>query len=84
MAAVRARAQDRLAELRRRQLAIAARIAEADADQPVPYTLTPQAEEELDMAAEAKAEFAAEEWDSADSNAFQARVEAGLEPEAGP
>lgn len=33
-------------------------------DQPVPYTLTPQAEEELD------------------SNAYQARVEAGLEPEA--
>jgi hypothetical protein len=40
-------------------------------DRPVPYTLTPEAEAEL-----------ADEWDCADSNAYQARVEAGLEPEA--
>jgi hypothetical protein len=51
-------------------------------DQPVPYTLTPEAEEELDAVAEAEAELA-DEWDCADSNAYQARVEAGLEPEAG-
>jgi hypothetical protein len=60
---------------------------------PVSYTLTPGAEEELDaeaaaeaaLDAEAEAEAEAEwadEWDSADSNAYQARVEAGLEPEA--
>jgi hypothetical protein len=49
---------------------------------PVPYTLTPQAEEELALADEAEADWAAE-WDDADSNAYQARVEAGLEPEAG-
>jgi hypothetical protein len=51
-------------------------------NQPVPYTLTPQAEEELALAAAAEADWAAE-WDDADSNAYQARVEAGLEPEAG-
>jgi hypothetical protein len=56
---------------------------EADADQRVPYTLTAQAEEELALAAEADAELDAPEWDDADSNAHQARVEAGLEPEAG-
>jgi hypothetical protein len=39
------------------------------------------AEVEAD-AAEAALE-AADEWDCADSNAYQARVEAGLEPEAG-
>jgi hypothetical protein len=43
-----------LADLRSRQLEIAARVAEADADQPVPYTLTPQAEAELDAVAEAE------------------------------
>jgi hypothetical protein len=48
--------------------------------QPVPYSLTPQAEEELALAAEAKADWA-HEWDDADSAAYQARVEAGLEPE---
>lgn len=32
--------------------------------------------------AEVEAEWA-DEWDSEDSNAYQARVEAGLEPEAG-
>lgn len=47
--------------------------------QPVPYTLTPQAEEELD--ADAEADWA-HEWDDADSAVYQARVEAGLEPEA--
>ncbi len=50
-------------------------------DQPVPYTLTPEAEEELDAADAAEAELA-DEWDCADSNAYQARVEAELEPEA--
>jgi hypothetical protein len=57
------------------------RIVFGPGDQPVPYTLTPQADEELDAAAEAEAEWA-DEWDSADSAAYQARVEAGLEPEA--
>jgi len=63
---------------------IAARIAEAEAsaDQPVPYTLTPQAEEELALADEAEADWAAE-WDDADSAAYHARVEPELEPEAG-
>ena len=32
--------------------------------------------------AEGQKELEAVEWDSADSNAYQARVEAGLEPEA--
>lgn len=59
------------------------RIVFGPRDQPVPYTLTPQAEEELDAAAiEAEADWA-DEWDSADSSAYQTRVEAGLEPEAG-
>ena len=80
--AARVRAESRLAGLRGRQFAIAARLADAAADQPVPYTLTPQAEEELALVAEAEADWAAE-WDDADSNAYQARVEAGLEPEAG-
>ena len=57
------------------------RIVFGPPDQPVPYTLTPQAEEELDAAVEAEAEWA-DEWDCADSAAYQARVEAGLEPEA--
>ena len=43
-------------------------------DQPVPYTLTPEAVAALD-------DWGAE-WDSADSNTYQARAEAGLEPEA--
>jgi hypothetical protein len=47
-----------------------------------PVHLTPEAEEEPDAVAEAEAELA-DEWDCADSNAYQARVEAGLEPEAG-
>jgi hypothetical protein len=51
-------------------------------NQPVPYTLTPQAEEELALAAEVEAERDAPEWDDAESAAYQARVEAGLEPEA--
>jgi hypothetical protein len=51
-------------------------------DDPVPYVLTPGAEELLEAEAGAEAEWA-DEWDSADSNAYQARVEAGLEPEAG-
>jgi hypothetical protein len=42
----------------------------------------PEAEEELDLAAEMEADWG-HEWDSADSAAYQARVEAGLEPEAG-
>ena len=58
------------------------RIVFGPRDQPVPYTLTPQAEEELDLAAEAEADWG-DEWDNADSAAYQARVEAGLEPEAG-
>lgn len=60
------------------------RIVFGPCDRQVPYTLTPEAETELD-AAEAEAEYEAEwadEWDSADSDAYQARVEAGLEPEA--
>lgn len=40
-----------------------------------------QADPDPDL--EAEAEWA-DEWDSADSNAYQARVEAGLEPEAEP
>jgi hypothetical protein len=59
------------------------RIVFGSCDQPVPYTLTPQAEEELALAAEAEAEDRAAEWDDADSSAYHARVEAGLEPEAG-
>ena len=39
--------------------------------------------EEPDPDLEAEAEWA-DEWDSEDSNAYQARVEAGLEPEAEP
>jgi len=49
------------------------------AGQPVPYTLTPQAEEELALAAEAEGDWS-HEWDDADSNAYQARLEAALEP----
>jgi hypothetical protein len=37
---------------------------------------------EAEAAAEAEAFEALDEWDSTDSNAYQARVEAGLEPEA--
>jgi hypothetical protein len=55
--------------------------AAREADQPVSYSLTPQAEEELALADEAEADWAGE-WDDADSNAYQARVEAGLELEA--
>jgi hypothetical protein len=54
-----------------------------DADHPVPYSLTPKAEAEL---AEDELELEPDwsrEWDSADSARYQARVEAGLEPEAG-
>jgi hypothetical protein len=58
------------------------RIVFGPAEQPVPYTLTPRAEEELDLADEAEADWA-DEWDSADSAAYEARVEAGLDPEAG-
>ncbi len=55
--------------------------AEAEpADQPVPFTLTPAAGAALE--AEAQAEWDEPEWDSEDSNAYQDRVEAGLEPEA--
>ena len=43
----------------------------------------PDAQEELALAAEAEAELDAPEWDDADSAAYHARVEAGLEPEAG-
>jgi hypothetical protein len=83
IAAARVQAEDGRADLYGRQLAIAARlVAEAAADQPVPYTLTPQAEEELALAAEAEAEDRAPEGDDADSAAYHARVEAGLEPEA--
>jgi hypothetical protein len=44
-------------------------------------------QEEAEDEAERRAEYAAEwetepEWDDADSNAYQARVEVGLEPEA--
>ena len=38
---------------------------------------------EPEFDAEAEAEWA-DEWDSADSHAYQDRVEAGLEPEAEP
>ena len=37
---------------------------------------------QAELEAEAEADWA-HEWDSEDSNAYQARVEAGLEPEAG-
>ena len=40
-------------------------------------------EPDPDLEAEAEAEWA-DEWDGADSAAYQARVEVGLEPEAGP
>ena len=54
-------------------------------ERPVPYALTPEGEAALEAEAEAEAEAEwADEWDSADSNAYQARVEAGLEPEAEP
>jgi len=65
----------------------------APADEPVPFTLTGQAEAALDAdpepepdaeaEAEAEAEWA-DEWDSGDSHAYMDRVEAGLEPEAEP
>ena len=42
----------------------------------------PQHQDAVAAAREAAIE-AADEWDDADSNAYQARVEAGLEPEAG-
>lgn len=50
------------------------------------YALTSmEAEPELEPEAELEAdEWDEPEWDSQDSNAYQARVEAGLEPEAGP
>jgi hypothetical protein len=57
-----------------------------DPDEPVPFTLTAQAEAALadpEWAAEAEAEWA-DEWDSADSHAYMDRVEAGLEPEVEP
>lgn len=41
----------------------------------------PDHEDALAAAREAEIE-AADEWDCADSNAYQARVDAGLEPEA--
>ena len=41
-----------------------------------------QARAEIEAEAEEAAIEAADEWDCADSNAYQARVEAGLEPEA--
>ena len=50
-------------------------------DEPVPFTLTGQAEAALAGDAEYEAEWA-DEWDSADSSAYMDRVEAGLEPEA--
>jgi hypothetical protein len=64
--------------------------AEPGPDEPVPFTLTDQAEAvldadpepELDAEAEAEAEAEwADNWDSADSGAYMDRVEAGLEPE---
>ena len=66
-------------------------------DEPAPYTLTPRAEAvlaswdrfralgEAERLALGEPEPEAEaepEWDCEDSNAYQARVEAGLEPEA--
>ncbi len=42
----------------------------------------PMTDAEAEAAAEAEALEALDEWDCADSNAYQARVEAGLEPEA--
>jgi hypothetical protein len=45
----------------------------------------PMREPEPDPEAEAGIEADwLDEWDDADSNAYQARVEAGLEPQAGP
>jgi hypothetical protein len=52
---------------------------------PVPYTLTAWAEAAL-AEPEPEPELQPDwsrEWDCADSAAYQARVEAGLEPEAG-
>jgi hypothetical protein len=61
----------------------AAYQAQLTGDEPVPYSLTAKAEVLLDAPdAEAEAEWAGE-WDCADSDAYQARGEAGLEPEAG-
>lgn len=61
-------------------------------DRPVPYSLTPKAEAALagpapepgpdpEIEAEIEADWA-DEWDSADSDRYQARVGAGLELEA--
>jgi hypothetical protein len=56
-------------------------------DDPVRWGLLPP-EPMTDAAAEAAAEAEAlealDEWDDADSNAYQARVEAGLVPEVEP
>ena len=41
----------------------------------------PDPEEAAALQAEAEAEWAEPEWDSEDSNAYQDRIEAGLEPE---
>jgi hypothetical protein len=67
----------------------AERIAYAEPGDPLPAIIArEQAIEEAhgaqaDLAeAEIEADWA-NEWDDADSNAYQARVEAGLEPEAG-
>ena len=77
--------------------ATAAEWLEAGEAEPVPYTLTPRAEavlaswdrfraigeaERLPLGEPEPEAEAEPEWDSADSNAYQARVEAGLEPEA--
>ena len=59
------------------------RIVFGPADQPIPYTLTPKAEEAA-LAAEAEAEWAEPEWDCFDAAAYMGRLEAGLEPEAEP
>ena len=64
-------------------------------DQPAPYRLTPRAEAVLASWDRFRALGEAErlalgepeaepEWDCEDSNAYQARVEAGLEPETEP
>jgi hypothetical protein len=53
-------------------------------DCPDPVHQSPHlTEPDLEAEAEAEAEWA-DEWDSADSNAYQDRVAAGLEPEAEP
>jgi hypothetical protein len=57
-------------------------VVVGDVSRDLPYvgmTRGREPEPDLDLAAEAEADWAAE-WDSADSAAYQARAEAGLEP----